>query len=154
LQHFSRHSQNAWICSQHCLSPLVQVMEQPSLVFSHLQLANAKLHWQQQTPFLQQQHEQQPSHSMRQRFCSAPQATSSSHLQRILQPSCVFSNLIVQRGTTFQFENVGVGLGNDPGCHDVCGPYCGATTAVAHSNRLEAAIKDSFLAAVLARASL
>lgn len=119
-------------------------MQQPSFVFSHLQLANAKLHWQTQIPFLQQHALQQPSDSMRQRFCSAPQATSSSHLHQILQPPWTFSNLIVHRGTTFQLVNDGVTPGADAPCQPVCWPYCGATTAVAHSRRLEAPIADSF----------
>jgi hypothetical protein len=97
------------------LSPLVQVMEQPSFVFSHLHLANAKLHWQQHTPFLQQLHEQHPSHSIRQSFCSAPQATSSSHLHLILQPSLVFSNWILHRGTTFQLGTTASATGPDAG---------------------------------------
>jgi hypothetical protein len=127
------------------LSPLVQVMQQPSFVFSHLQWANAKLHWHTHTPFWQQQHVHWPWHNMRQRFCRAPHATSSSHLQRILQPSCVFSNWIVHRGTTFQLVNVGTPVGVGLCCHGVCCPYCGVHTAAALSKRDEAAIEDSFL---------
>jgi hypothetical protein len=76
-----RQLQQAWIIAAQALSPEVQLMQQPSFVSSHLQWPQVKLHWQQQTPFWQQQTLHRPSHSMRQRFCSAPQATSSSQLQ-------------------------------------------------------------------------
>ena len=36
-------SQQAWIISQHLASPLVQVMQQPSFVFSHLQCPQHRL---------------------------------------------------------------------------------------------------------------
>ena len=74
------------------LSPLVQLMQQPSLVYSHLQIPTVKLHWQQGMPLHVQQQLQRPSANMRQRFCSVPRATSSSQRQWILQPFEVFSN--------------------------------------------------------------
>jgi hypothetical protein len=87
------------------LSPLVQLMQQPSLVYSHLQIPQVKLHWQQQMPLQVQQQLQSPSASMRQRFCNVPRATSSSQRQWILQPFEVFSNSIVQRGSTHQLAD-------------------------------------------------
>jgi hypothetical protein len=44
-QHFEQQSQQACRQAAACLSPLVQVMQQPSLVYSHLQLllANVQL---------------------------------------------------------------------------------------------------------------
>jgi hypothetical protein len=43
LQQVSRQSQQAWSISQHLASPLVQVMQQPSFVFSHLQWPQQRL---------------------------------------------------------------------------------------------------------------
>ncbi|HVT29013.1 MAG TPA: hypothetical protein VHE81_13440 [Lacipirellulaceae bacterium] len=63
------------------LSPEVQLMQQPSLVYSHLQIPTVKLHWQQGIPLQVQQQLQSPSASMRQRFWSVPRATSSSQRQ-------------------------------------------------------------------------
>jgi hypothetical protein len=48
--------------SQHLASPLVQVMQQPSFVFSHLQWPQHRLKLQTWMPFQVQQHEQVPSH--------------------------------------------------------------------------------------------
>jgi hypothetical protein len=67
--------------SQQALSPDVQLMQQPSLVYSHLQIPQVKLHWQTLMPLQQQVQLHRPSQSMRQRFCRVPQAISSSHLQ-------------------------------------------------------------------------
>jgi hypothetical protein len=46
--------QQAWIIAQQALSPDVQLMQQPSFVYSHLQMPTVKLHWQQQIPLMQQ----------------------------------------------------------------------------------------------------
>jgi hypothetical protein len=99
------------------LSPLVQVMQQPSEVYSHLQWQLANVHWQHCRPFCVQQLLQQPSHSMRQRFCSVAQDSSSSHLQWILNPPVHFSNSTLQRGTTHQLPAAGAAAGNPLGCH-------------------------------------
>ena len=40
--------------SQQALSPLVQVIEQPFLVISHLQAHIAMLHWHMTIPFIMQ----------------------------------------------------------------------------------------------------
>lgn len=93
------HSQQACNISQQGLSPLVQVMQQPSLVTSHLQLPQQRLHWQTVIPFIVQQQLHIPPASILQRFCKAPQATSSSHEQVILKPPAHLAILISHRGT-------------------------------------------------------
>jgi hypothetical protein len=90
-------SQQACSMSQQALSPLVQVMQTPSLVMVHLQVHI--IHWQTTMPFIMQQHEHMPSASILHRFCRAPQETSSSQTQVIFMPPVHFSILIVQRGT-------------------------------------------------------
>ena len=101
--------------AQQALSPLVQLMQQPSFVYSHLQIPQVKLHWQQGMPLQVQQQLQRPSLSMRQRFCSVPRATSSSHRQWILQPLEVFSNSTEQRGSTHQLAPCCCCPGIEPG---------------------------------------
>jgi len=96
--HFIMQSQQAWIMSQQALSPLVQVMQTPSLVMVHLQAHIIMLHWHMTMPFIMQQHEHMPSASILHRFCSAPQETSSSQTQVIFMPPAHFSILMVQRG--------------------------------------------------------
>src|SRR5689334_8202201 len=110
-------------------------MQQPSLVYSHLQIPQVKLHWQQEMPFSVQQQLHRPSANMRQRFCNVPRATSSSQRQWILHPFEVFSNWTVQRGNTHQFAPAGEPLGNTPGCNP--GPENGATADEPRSNRVE-----------------
>lgn len=101
-QHLAMQSQQAWHMAQQFLSPLVQVMQTPRSVISQTQLQQQKLHWQQTMPFIVQVQQHMPPASIRQRFCSVPQETSSSQLQIILQPPAHFSTLISQRGTTHQ----------------------------------------------------
>lgn len=74
-------SQQHWSIAQHWASPLVQVMQTPSGVHSHLQLPQQRLHWQTVMPFQVQVQQQSPPASDRQRFCKVAQAISSSHLQ-------------------------------------------------------------------------
>jgi len=62
LQQVSRQSQQACSISQHLASPLVQVMQQPSFVFSHLQWPQHRLKLQTWMPFQVHEHEQVPSH--------------------------------------------------------------------------------------------
>jgi hypothetical protein len=100
--------------AQQALSPLVHEMQQPSLVSSHLQVPQHRLTWQHWMPLSVQQQLQRLSQHMRQRFCSVAQATSSSHLQRILKPPVHFSNLSSQRGSTHQFAAVGAPVGAGP----------------------------------------
>ena len=86
--------------AQQAGSPEVQVMQQPSLVYSHLQVPHTRLHWTMVMPLTVQQQLHMPPASILQRFCRVAQATSSSHLQCIFMPSLHFSTLISQRGTT------------------------------------------------------
>jgi hypothetical protein len=51
LQQVDRHSQHDCRIAQQALSPEVQDMQQPSFVYSHLQMPQVRLHWQQQMPF-------------------------------------------------------------------------------------------------------
>jgi hypothetical protein len=104
-------SQQAWTISQHFASPLWQVMQQPSLVFSHVQWQQQRLMLQHWMPFQVQQHEHVPWHRAWQRFCSVAAATASSHLQWILQPVLVFSNFSVHRGTMQTLGAPGVAIG-------------------------------------------
>src|SRR5690349_13130269 len=101
--------------AQQALSPDTQVIQQPSLVYSHLQIPMVKLHWQTVWPLQVQQQLQSPSASMRHKFCSVPQATSSSQMQLILIPPVHFSNLMVQRGTTHQLAAAGEAAVAPPG---------------------------------------
>jgi len=101
--------------AQQALSPDVQLMQQPSLVYSHLQMPMVRLTWQQVMPLHVQQQLHRPSASMRQRFCSVPRAISSSQRQWILQPLAVFSNSTVQRGSTHQLADAGEPAGIWPG---------------------------------------
>ena len=104
-----RHSQQACSISQHFLSPLVQVMQQPSLVISHWQLAQHRLHWHIIMPFQVQQQLHIPPASILHKFCIAPQAISSSQVQTIFIPPAHFSMLIVHRGTII-IEGVPIGV--------------------------------------------
>src|SRR5687767_9341622 len=103
-----RHSQKDCSIWPHALSPLVHVTQQPSLVNSHLHVPQQKLHWQMVMPLNVQQQLHMPPASILQRFCNAPQATSSSQEQVILKPPVHFSNFISQRGRTTQLLMPGV----------------------------------------------
>jgi len=104
-------SQQAWIISQHLGSPLVQVMQTPSLVISHLHMPIVKLQQQTIMPFIIMQQLHMPPASMRQRFCTMPQATLSSQEQTIFIPPEHFSIFRVQRGTIIQFGATGIAVG-------------------------------------------
>jgi len=117
LQQVSQHSQQAWIISQHLLSPLVQVMQQPSLVFSQRQWPQQNETLQHWMPFQVQQQEQVPSQRAWHRLCSVAAETWSGQRQLILQPVLVFSNDSSHRGTTHTLPAgapMGVGLGAGP----------------------------------------
>jgi hypothetical protein len=101
--------------AQQALSPEVQLMQQPSFVYSHLQLPQHRFTWQHWMPFQVQQQLHRPSASILQRFCSVPRETSSSQRQWILQPVEVFSNSTVQRGRTHQFAVAGEPADTVPG---------------------------------------
>lgn len=108
--HLLMQSQQACNIWQQALSPLVQVMQQPSLVISHSQLHMTMLHWQTTMPFIMQQQLHMPSHIIRHMFCNMAQAIWSSHLQWILMPLGHFSIFIVQHGTMHVPMPVGIGM--------------------------------------------
>jgi hypothetical protein len=91
-------SQQAWIMSQQPLSPLMQVMQTPSLVISHLHMPMVRLHMQTMVPFIMQQTLHFEPAIIEHRFCSMLQAILSSHTQVIFMPPVHFSILMVQRG--------------------------------------------------------
>lgn len=86
--------------SQQALSPLLQVMQTPSLVGSQVQMPQARLHWQTQMPLSVQQQLHMPSHSILHKFCKVAADTSSSQEHLSFMPPWHFSALIVHRGTT------------------------------------------------------
>jgi len=97
--------------AQQALSPLVQVTHTPSFVYSHLQIAMARLHWHRHMPFSVQQQLHIPSHNILHRFCSVAQATSSSQLHLIFIPPVHFSIFIVHRGRIIVPAMPGIELG-------------------------------------------
>jgi hypothetical protein len=94
-----RQSQQAWIISQHLLSPEVQVTQTPLSVISHLHIPMVRLQQQTIMPFMVMQQLHMPPCSIVQRFCIMLHAIWSSHEQVIFIPPWHFSNFIVQRGT-------------------------------------------------------
>jgi hypothetical protein len=101
-------SQQPWIMSQQPLSPLVQVMIQPSLVISHLHMPIVMLQQQTIIPFIMQQKVHIPPAIMVQRFCIMAQLAGSVQVQVTFMPPVHFSIFMVQRGTMTIF---GVMLG-------------------------------------------
>jgi hypothetical protein len=104
-------SQQAWIISQHFASPLRQVMQQPSLVMSHLHIPMVRLQQVTIMPFIMQQQLTMPPAIMVQRFCIIEQATGSSQAQVIFMPPAHFSSFIEQRGTITKLGVDGVAVG-------------------------------------------
>jgi hypothetical protein len=92
-------SQHAWIILQHSASPDVQVMQQPSLVISHLHRPIVRLQVQTVMPFIMQQSEHMPPWSIMHRFCIMLHAVGSSQAHVTFIPPVHFSIFIVQRGT-------------------------------------------------------
>ncbi len=68
-------SQQAWIILQQLLSPLVQLMQTPFLVISHLHMPIVMLQVQTGMPFIIEQQLHMPPDIMLQRFCNMLQAT-------------------------------------------------------------------------------
>ncbi|HWY87514.1 MAG TPA: hypothetical protein VNX28_12350 [Gemmataceae bacterium] len=91
-------SQQAWIMSQHALSPLTQVTQTPSLVISHLHIPIVKLQQHTMAPFIMQQQLHLAPAIMLHKFCNIPQAILSSHEQVIFIPPLHFSIFMLQRG--------------------------------------------------------
>jgi hypothetical protein len=96
------HSQQAWIIAQQCSSPLVQVMQKPSSVISHLHIPIIKLQQQTIIPFIIMQQLHMPPAIMVQRFCIIVADILSSDLHVIFMPPLHFSIFIVHRGTIIQ----------------------------------------------------
>ena len=104
-------SQDAWIMSQHILSPLVQVRQTPVGVISHLHMPMVRLQVQTATPFIIMQQLTMPPAIMLQRFCIMVQAALSSHVQVSFIPPVHFSIFMVQRGIMSHCPPVGVVIG-------------------------------------------
>jgi hypothetical protein len=104
----AQQSQQAWIIAQHALSPLVQVIVQPSSVVSQRHMAIIRLQQQTIIPFIIMQHEHIPPASIAQRFCSVAADILSSHLHTMRIPPSHFSIFMVQRGTIIMFMPVGI----------------------------------------------
>ncbi len=111
LRQQARQSQQHWIISQHLGSPLVQVMQTPSLVISHLHMPMVRLQQHTIMPFIMQQTEHMPPAIIVQRFCTMLQAILSSQEQVIFIPPVHFSILKVQRGTIIQLVVAGIPVG-------------------------------------------
>jgi hypothetical protein len=94
-----QQSQQAWIMLQQAASPLVQVMQTPFSVTSHLHMAIVMLQQQAIIPFIMQQQEHIPPAIMVQRFWIIAAEAASSQTQFIFMPPLIFSIVIVQRGT-------------------------------------------------------
>jgi hypothetical protein len=94
-----KQSQQAWIILQQVGSALVQVIQTPLGVISHLHIPMVRLQQQTIIPFMRQQTLHMPPAIMLQRFCTMLQAVGSSHVQVIFMPLVHFSNFMVQRGT-------------------------------------------------------
>jgi hypothetical protein len=110
-------SQQAWIILQHCSSPEVQVIVQPSLVISHLHMPIVRLQVQTIMPFIMQQSEHMPPWNIMHRFCIMLQAIGSSQEQTIFMPPVHFSIFMVHRGTMSMFGVIGAAvppIGDDP----------------------------------------
>jgi hypothetical protein len=80
------HSQQAWIIEQQAGSPLVQVMQTPSSVISHLHMPIVRLQQQTIMPFIIMQHLHIPSAIMVQRFWIIVADILSSQEQVIFIP--------------------------------------------------------------------
>jgi hypothetical protein len=92
-------SQQDSIIEQHSLSPLVQVMQTPSFVFSHLHAPIVMLQQHTIIPFIMQQQLHMLPAMAAHRFCSMLAAILSSQEQVIFMPPEHFSIFILQRGT-------------------------------------------------------
>ena len=106
----SRQSQQAWIILQHSASPEVQVMQQPSLVISHLHRPMVRVQQQTIMPFIMQQQLHMPPWSIMHRFCIMLQAIGSSQEQVIFMPPVHFSIFMVHRGTMSMFGIIGAAV--------------------------------------------
>jgi hypothetical protein len=101
-------SQQAWIMVQQAGSPLVQVMQTPSLVGSHLHMPMARLQQHIIMPFMIMQPLHIPPAIIEQRFCSIVADIASSHLHVIFMPPVHFSIVILHRGTIIHCGAAGI----------------------------------------------
>ncbi|MGO9598417.1 MAG: hypothetical protein ACLP7Q_10555 [Isosphaeraceae bacterium] len=101
-------SQQAWIIAQHAGSPLVQVMQTPSSVISHLHMPIIMLQQQTIMPFIIMQQLHMPPAIIVQRFCIMLADILSSQEHMIFMPSLHFSIFMVQRGTIIHCGVVGM----------------------------------------------
>jgi hypothetical protein len=99
----AQQSQQAWIIAQQFLSPLVQVMQTPMPVASHLHMPIVMLQQHTIIPFIIMQQLHIPPAIIVQRFCSIPADTLSSQTQVIFIPPSHFSNFILHRGIIIMF---------------------------------------------------
>jgi len=99
-------SQQLCSMSQQALSPLVQVMQTPSLVISHLHMPMVRQQQQTIMPFIMQQQLHMVPISDIHRFCMVLQATLSSLEHMIFMPPVHFSMVTLQRGTII--DDIGV----------------------------------------------
>ena len=104
MQHMQ--SQQAWIISQHWLSPLVQVRHMPESVISQRHMPMVKLQVHTGMPLYMTQQVHRPPLSIEQRFCTMLQAILSSQMQVMRQPPVHFSIFNVQRGTIIMLLGV------------------------------------------------
>jgi len=109
------HSQQALIISQHLGSPLVHVMQTPSLVISHLHMPMVRLQQQTIMPFIIMQQLHMPPANMVHRFCIMLQAILSEVEQVIFMPPVHSSIFSVQRGTIIQLVTAGIPVGAPTG---------------------------------------
>jgi hypothetical protein len=107
FMHIVMQSQQAWIMSQHILSPLVQVTQHPLAVISTLHDAIVMLQQHTIMPFIVQHMLHIPPAIMAHRFCIMVQAAGSSHAHVIFIPPVHFSIFIMQRGTITMFGAIG-----------------------------------------------
>jgi hypothetical protein len=107
----AQQSQQAWIIAQHSLSPLVQVMQTPISVGSHLHIPIVRLQQQVIIPLSIMQQLHIPPAIIVQRFCSIPAVTLSSQTQVIFIPPVHFSKVILHRGTIIMFMSAGAAAG-------------------------------------------
>jgi hypothetical protein len=97
------HVQQSWIILDMPASPLVQVMQTPSVVISHLHRPMVMLHDMTFMPFIIIVQVIMPPASILQRFCIMAAAVSSLAMHFIFMPPFIVSILKVQRGIIIMF---------------------------------------------------
>jgi hypothetical protein len=101
-------SQQAWIMAQQAGSPLVQVMQTPFSIMSHLHMPIIMLQQQTIMPFIIMQQLHMPPVIIMQRFCIMLTVVLSSLVHMIFIPPVHFSIFMVQRGTIIIWGAVGM----------------------------------------------